>query len=1177
MADNTIDSLEIKIESSADQAVRSLENLSAKLTTIKNTLGNTNVGFDLSGISKTTQAVEGLQKSVNKLPKNKLTLDASKIDAAIEGLRSKFADVGKDISVPKTLPELGKALASTEKSLDSLFAKESKLKQIGVNLDAQGFKSLEYDISATVNKLDLLRDAMDALKSKSFSTEGMTITRPDSQANLVDTPRVESVSASAMNYDPGAMAAVFGEAAARIKNYQQAIEEFGTDAGMALNSIDPAAQLAESSLENAANASTGAWSRLQSVFSPVISGLVAAQNTADRTGSIFDNWNRKIKEISKNLLLLPQRLAAVNKSSKGDGFSTGLKNLLKYSFGIRSLFVLLNKLRSFTIKGFENLAQYDSSGTNAAITSLTSSLLKLQNALAVAFSPIVQTVAPLLSGFINMIAEAANKVGQFFASLTGKSFTPQAVSVVKDYASSLDSTSSSADKTSNSAKKLKKALSVLPFDQLNQLTKKEETSTIGGGGGTKLSPSDSDMFETVPVSSKIQDLATDAKKYLGDFFGPFQSSWKKEGNATVTAAKTAFSNLGSLAGSVGKSFMTVWTNGSGEKTLTTTLKIAQNLFNTIGNLAQAFKTAWDYAGTGTSIIQNIFNLGNSILGTIERITSATANWAKTLDFTPLLSSINTLLQNLQPLTDNIGTGLEWFWNNVLLPIGSWTIQDAVPTFLGMLSSGISVVNSVIEALQPLGGWLWDNFLQPLGEWTGNAVIEAMKTVSGLLDGFSTWIQNNQGLVEGVTITIGSFFAAFELSKIIGSAAGLVTNFVSLVTSGGGLLGALGSVSSVLGGPVTIAIGAVIAAGVLLWRNWDTVKEAATKLKDWVVSKTIALKDGAVRAFNTLKTNAGNALTVLRDDVKQKWETIKSKFSSFSTWLSGAFNTDWTKQFGIFGGVLNGFFKSAKDVIKDVKGVFKGLTTFISGTFSGNWSQAWQGIKTIFTNVFSGLADIAKTPINAVIGGFNGVLGTVNGLISKLNNLKFRITVPNWVPGVGGSWWGFDGFNIPTIGTIPMLAKGGLVESATLATIGEKGKEAVLPLENPRTMKLIAKSITENLDSSAKLSLFNGAQVIGIGEAGSEAVLPLENPKTMRLIADSITANMDSGAGTMGLSKSELTQAVAQGVAMAMSMNSGNKNPQYIMNSIILDGSEIAKAVTKAQNDMDSRYNPSPAY
>lgn len=109
---------------------------------------------------------------------------------------------------------------------------------------------------------------------------------------------------------------------------------------------------------------------------------------------------------------------------------------------------------------------------------------------------------------------------------------------------------------------------------------------------------------------------------------------------------------------------------------------------------------------------------------------------------------------------------------------------------------------------------------------------------------------------------------------------------------------------------------------------------------------------------------------------------------------------------------------------------------------------------------------------------------------------------------------------------------------------------------------------------AKGGLFNGAQVIGIGEAGSEAVLPLENPRTMKKIADSIVSSSD---GSMGLTKEEMAKAVAQGVAMAMSMNSGNKNPQYIMNSIILDGSEIAKAVTKAQNETNSRFNPSPAY
>lgn len=682
------------------------------------------------------------------------------------------------------------------------------------------------------------------------------------------------------------------------------------------------------------------------------------------------------------------------------------------------------------------------------------------------FTPVLKVINILLG----KLATLANAFKSFTELITGKKSSGQtsgsgaglagtdAIADTADqYGQAADNAEKLADANKDNAAATKKANKetknyLSSLDEVHKATSTGSNSSStpssssgsGGAGNSGLPNSVGNVdYGNLAEGETALDKISDSVKKLADLlkklWKPFQDAWKKEGKATITAAKTAFSSLGSLIASIGNSFATVWTNGSGERTLTNILKIVQHLFATVGNLAQAFKTAWEYAGTGTSIIQNIFDIGNSILGTIERITGATADWAKTLDFTPLLTSINTLLQNLQPLTDNIGTGLEWFWNNVLLPIGSWTIQDAVPIFLQMLSSGITAVNSVIEALQPLGGWLWDNFLQPLGQWTGDLVITAMQTLSDLLDRFSTWIQNNQELVQNVTIVIGSFFAAFKLHSIISGAVTAITNFVGLITGGGGLLGALSSVVAALGGPVTIAIGAVIAAGVLLWRNWDTVKEAATKLKDWVVSKTIALKDGAVRAFNTLKTNAGNALTVLRDDVKQKWETIKSKFSSFSTWLSGVFSTDWTKQFGIFGGVLNGFFKSAKDVIKDVKGIFRGLNTFVSGTFSGNWSQAWDGIKTIFSNVFSGLADIAKTPINAIIGGFNSVLGVVNGLISKLNNLKFRITVPNWIPGIGGSWWGFNGFSIPTIGTIPMLASGAVIppRSEFLAVLGDQ--------------------------------------------------------------------------------------------------------------------------------------------
>ena len=116
-----------------------------------------------------------------------------------------------------------------------------------------------------------------------------------------------------------------------------------------------------------------------------------------------------------------------------------------------------------------------------------------------------------------------------------------------------------------------------------------------------------------------------------------------------------------------------------------------------------------------------------------------------------------------------------------------------------------------------------------------------------------------------------------------------------------------------------------------------------------------------------------------------------------------------------------------------------------------------------------------------------------------------------------------------------------------------------------------------VDWYAKGGLFNAASVIGVGEAGKEAVLPLTNKQAMKSIADSITGNMPDGS--IGLSKEEMTQAVTQGVAMAMmNMNTGGStSPQYISNTINLDGRAFAKALTKAQQDNNRRKNPSPAW
>ena len=125
--------------------------------------------------------------------------------------------------------------------------------------------------------------------------------------------------------------------------------------------------------------------------------------------------------------------------------------------------------------------------------------------------------------------------------------------------------------------------------------------------------------------------------------------------------------------------------------------------------------------------------------------------------------------------------------------------------------------------------------------------------------------------------------------------------------------------------------------------------------------------------------------------------------------------------------------------------------------------------------------------------------------------------------------------------------------------------------------IILKRYNSRVDWYAKGGLFNAASVIGVGEAGKEAVLPLTNKQAMKSIADSITGNMPDGS--IGLGKEEMTQAVTQGVAMAMmNMNTGgNSSPQYISNTINLDGRAIAKAVTKAQNDNNRRKNPSPAW
>jgi hypothetical protein len=143
------------------------------------------------------------------------------------------------------------------------------------------------------------------------------------------------------------------------------------------------------------------------------------------------------------------------------------------------------------------------------------------------------------------------------------------------------------------------------------------------------------------------------------------------------------------------------------------------------------------------------------------------------------------------------------------------------------------------------------------------------------------------------------------------------------------------------------------------------------------------------------------------------DILKPVFVTVFTFIGNLINTVFTA----IGGVFNGFL-----------GALNGILDFINNVFKGNWEGAWNAVKSIFSSIVSGIGEIFKAPINVIIDG-------INAFLAGLNNIR----IPDWVPVVGGL-----GFHIDPI---PRLAKGGIVDGATTAIIGESGREAVLPLEN----------------------------------------------------------------------------------------------------------------------------------
>ncbi len=154
-----------------------------------------------------------------------------------------------------------------------------------------------------------------------------------------------------------------------------------------------------------------------------------------------------------------------------------------------------------------------------------------------------------------------------------------------------------------------------------------------------------------------------------------------------------------------------------------------------------------------------------------------------------------------------------------------------------------------------------------------------------------------------------------------------------------------------------------------------------------------------------------------------------------------------------------------DVITTMIKVIKGVFAILGDLIRGDWKKLWEDAKQIFKDIVNGILSIAETMAN-------GLVDAINRMVQSINSIKFD--VPDWIPGLGGK--SFGGFNIPEVPrvTLPRLANGGITTGATLAEIGEAGREAVLPLDrNTSWMEDLANAIAEKmpgLDNPVNLTL-----------------------------------------------------------------------------------------------------------
>lgn len=444
-----------------------------------------------ASVKRMSSSVEGLgekakialQKQLDSL--SKLNNQYGQQKQKVEALRKRL----KELSDQKIETEEYKRLGAEIKKLDNEFEKvEQKQREwLDMGFPADSMKNLDDQLDEIWNKMDKLQKKQAEMKSS-----GIAYVDPRSLSEYQSTASRLTVEEMRLDDMNNRLNTSFATTEMKLKECgEEAARSSSKFSGLAESARRFAEKLKQSGITGTKQKLHELWQaldKLMSKFMQLASGAIVGG----------------LQKISSGIF-------GIHKSANKSTLS--LKKLMKYVFGIRTLFALFNRIRSAATEGIQNLAQHDlltnTGKVNQSLSELQSALTQLKNSFATAFAPILTTVSPILVSFINLISQAVTRVGMLIAALTGQKTFVKAIAVQENYAASLD-------KTANSAKKAAKALQgyLSPIDEINRYDDGSCSDSGSGSGGGYSGPSAGDMFEEVPIESSLKGIADKIKELI---------------------------------------------------------------------------------------------------------------------------------------------------------------------------------------------------------------------------------------------------------------------------------------------------------------------------------------------------------------------------------------------------------------------------------------------------------------------------------------------------------------------------------------------------------------------------------------------------------------------------------------------------------------------------------------